>query len=112
MTHVTRKGILVGFVLLPLTLLSSSCKDTTIATDKLQASFTADQTSPGALTINMAEAFRSGETVGVEVQVTRTTGIQKALFTMQFDRTVARFSSFAPGMLMEMDGAAVSYNVS
>ncbi len=74
------------------------------------AGFTADQPSPGSLTVSMLEASGGvGDQVTVAVNVTGTNDVFGSELTVLFDPVAAEFVSLSAGTLLESGGHAVIY---
>ncbi len=78
---------------------------------RFDASFVADQPTPGSGTVSMAEGSVVGDLVTVSVDVTDVTGIYGAAFEVEFDASAVSFRDSGPGTLLEQGGNAPNYTV-
>jgi hypothetical protein len=77
----------------------------------IAVSFSADEPSPGNLTVSMAQASKSGDTVDVAVNVTGTNNVFGADFQVTYDGTRVKYVSYAAGDLLESGCPNVQYLV-
>lgn len=91
----------------------AACEDSDVTFDSsgLHASFSTDRPSPDALDVDLAEGPTSDENAGIQVRVTSTQSVQAVLFTLSYDTSQAKFSSWSTGSLFEQGGVSPFYSV-
>lgn len=77
----------------------------------LAAEFIADNFSPGANTVSMAQGTRAGDSVTVKINLTDTTGVFGAAFDVTFDETKATYMGYTKGTALENGGNTPNYTV-
>ena len=76
------------------------------------ASFVAEQPSPTANTVAMAEGQTANDIVTVNVTLTGTNGVYGTAFEVVYDSIHTTFLDYAPGTVFEQGGASTHYEVS
>ena len=77
----------------------------------LAAAFLADQFTPGANTVSMAQGNRAGDTVTVKVNLTDTNAVFGVAFDVAFDDTKVTYLGFSKGTALENGGNTPNYTV-
>lgn len=75
----------------------------------LVATFTADQPSPGAATVSMADGGTSGPVFSIRVNITDVDDVFTADFGVTYDPALVEFVNWAPGFVLEDGGNSPSY---
>lgn len=75
------------------------------------ASFVADEPSPGADTVSIAESNSSGNLVTLQVNVTDTNDVHTAAFDVVFDDSLVEYVGYTAGNLLEQGGNTPLYQV-
>lgn len=82
-----------------------------VTTPPLLASFTADEPSPGADTVAMAEGSKSGDSVTVSVNASQVTNVYAAAFEVTFDSSKLSYVGHSAGTVFEQGGHTPTYQV-
>jgi hypothetical protein len=90
---------------------SGSALDPGTGGSGLTASFTADQPSPGANTVSLAQDGTSGDAVTVAVRITDVLGVHVAAFDVAYDSSAVQYVGWAAGNLLEQGGNTPTYQV-
>ena len=77
----------------------------------LSASFMADQFTPGAGNVSMAQGNRAGDSVTVKVNLTDTSLVFGVAFDVVYDETKATYMGYTAGQALESGNAAPNYTV-
>lgn len=77
----------------------------------LVAGFVADQPTPGAKTVSMLQATKSGDVVSVYVNLTDIPAAYGAAFEVDFETAGAVYLGFTRGTAFESNGGAPNYTV-
>jgi hypothetical protein len=73
--------------------------------------FTPEEPAPGADSVAMAESAAGGDQVLIDINITDTTGVFGAAFTVAYDTSLATFEDYSSGTLLEQGGQPVYYDV-
>lgn len=75
------------------------------------AVFVADQFTPGANTVAMAQGTKTGDVVAVKVNLTDTNSVYGMAFEVSFDETKVAYVGYTKGTALEAGGTLTNYQV-